>query len=82
MGGSSACSGACVNAWPPFTVSGSITPPDGLTGTLATIQRDDGSSQVTYNGMPLYKFSGDRSPGDMKGQGITSFGGSWSIATP
>jgi predicted lipoprotein with Yx(FWY)xxD motif len=38
-----------------------------VTGTLATITRDDGSLQVTYNGLPLYFFSGDQAAGDAKG---------------
>ena len=38
-----------------------------MTGTLATITRDDGSLQVTYNGLPLYFFQGDKAPGDLNG---------------
>jgi predicted lipoprotein with Yx(FWY)xxD motif len=40
----------------------------GVSGTLATITRaDDGSLQVTYNGLPLYFFSGDKAAGDATG---------------
>jgi predicted lipoprotein with Yx(FWY)xxD motif len=34
---------------------------------------------VTYNGMPLYTFSGDSGPGQESGQGISSFGGTWYV---
>jgi predicted lipoprotein with Yx(FWY)xxD motif len=51
-------------------------------GVLATITRDDGSSQLTYNGMPLYRFARDTAPGQTTGQGITAFGGTWTVATP
>jgi len=38
-----------------------------VSGKLATIKRDDGSTQVTYNGLPLYFFSNDHAPGDSNG---------------
>jgi hypothetical protein len=39
----------------------------GVSGKLATITRDDGSLQVTYNGLPLYFFANDKAPGDANG---------------
>jgi predicted lipoprotein with Yx(FWY)xxD motif len=44
--------------------------------------RLDGTQQVSYNGKPLYHFVGDQKPEDIKGQGVISFGGTWSLATP
>jgi predicted lipoprotein with Yx(FWY)xxD motif len=67
--GKSACVAACATKWPPLAVSAG-TPPvagAGVSGTLATITRDDGTLQVTYKGLPLYHFSGDAAPGDTKG---------------
>jgi predicted lipoprotein with Yx(FWY)xxD motif len=80
--GASACNGPCATPWPPSITTGTPTGPDGLMGTLATITRQDGSMQVTYNGMPLYTFARDTSPGQTNGQGVTAFGGTWSVATP
>jgi predicted lipoprotein with Yx(FWY)xxD motif len=67
--GKSACSGGCLTKWPALTVPAGGTPTagSGVTGKLATITRDDGTLQVTYNGLPLYFFQGDKAPGDANG---------------
>ncbi len=77
-GSKSACSGACASAWPPLRDSGKPTVGSGLNAALAgTTPRSDGMPQVTYNGHPLYLFSGDQKAGDTNGQGSTAFGGGW-----
>jgi len=79
--GTSNCSSACLQNWPALTVaSGNPTAGSGVTGTLGAITRSDGTTQVTLNGMPLYTFVGDTKPGDTNGQGITAFGGLWTVA--
>ena len=68
--GSCACTGGCLTKWPALTVPAGSTPAGGsdITGKLGTITRaDDGSAQVTYNGLPLYFYSGDKAPGDSNG---------------
>ena len=68
--GTSACMGGCLETWPALTVAAGETPVagDGVTGTLGTITRtDDGTIQVTYNGLPLYFFKNDKAPGDLNG---------------
>ena len=79
--GKSACNGTCAATWPPFEVAAGSTPTagSGVTGAIATITRDDGSTQVTYKGAPLYYFKGDSAAGDTKGQGI---GGIWFVVAP
>src|SRR5436309_529111 len=67
------CTGACLTTWPPLTATGAVTLPAGVTGTLATMKRDDGATQVTYNDMPLYYFANDKAAGDTKGQGVGGF---------
>jgi predicted lipoprotein with Yx(FWY)xxD motif len=77
--GTSACTGGCLNAWPAATADGEPTGPDELTGELGTITRDDGATQVTYKGLPLYRFANDAAPGDTNGDGV---GGVWDVAVP
>ena len=50
---------------------------DGVTGTFATVKRDDGTTQVTYAGAPIYYFAKDTKAGDVTGQGV---GGVWFVA--
>lgn len=77
---SSTCSGQCATVWPPLLVdAGGQVTPLGTTG-LAVISRPDGTAQVSWNGHPLYYFSGDSAPGQTNGEGISSFGGTWHAA--
>jgi predicted lipoprotein with Yx(FWY)xxD motif len=79
--GKSSCSGACATAWPPATTS-NATPasPSGLSGSLTTIKRDDGTLELTLDGRPLYRYAGDSAAGQTNGDGINGFGGLWHAA--
>jgi predicted lipoprotein with Yx(FWY)xxD motif len=79
--GTSTCTDSCAATWPPFTLDAgvSVEPGAGVTGTLGTLKRADGSMQVTYDNLPVYYFSGDSAADDAKGQGI---GGVWYVVTP
>lgn len=72
-------SSACVGVWHPLTASSSGAP-SGEVGSLGTVKRPDGTTQVTYKGLPLYTFTSDRQPGEAKGQGIKDVG-TWSVLT-
>jgi predicted lipoprotein with Yx(FWY)xxD motif len=78
--GVSNCTGTCAQNWPPLTVTAGQQPIAGtdVTGQLGVITRADGTTQVTYNGMPLYRFIGDKQPGDANGQGLLN--GAWTVA--
>jgi predicted lipoprotein with Yx(FWY)xxD motif len=73
------CNGSCATYWPP--VKGPVTAEAGLTGTLGTITRSDGSKQATYNGHPLYTYISDSAPGQAKGNGLNLSGGVWHDVT-
>jgi predicted lipoprotein with Yx(FWY)xxD motif len=82
-GDKSACSGACAGAWPPVTASGTVTAAGSAKASdLGTITRSDGTKQVTYDGHPLYFFTGDSGSGMATGQGSDSFGAKWWLVTP
>lgn len=81
-GTTSTCTGECAANWPPVTTSGSASATMGATSSmLGTTTRDDGSTQVTYNGHPLYLYVGDTSSGTASGEGINAFGGLWYAVT-
>ena len=83
QGTTSECTGACAGAWPPLQAKGKPTVGAGATASLAgTTQRSDGERQVTYNGHPLYLFSGDTQAGDTTGEGLTAFGAAWYALSP
>jgi predicted lipoprotein with Yx(FWY)xxD motif len=82
-GTKSTCNGACAQAWPPVTVSGKPAAGAGANASLVgTTKRSDGKTQVTYHGHPLYRFQGDQTRGDTKGQGVVAFGGAWFVVSP
>lgn len=67
--GDSTCYDDCAAAWPAFVEEGSAG--EGVDASLlGTTTRTDGAVQVTYNGWPLYYFSGDVAPGDTNGQAL------------
>jgi predicted lipoprotein with Yx(FWY)xxD motif len=78
----SACTGDCLNDWPPVLVTGAAPKIMGVTGTLGTISAWGGKKQLTIDGHPLYTFSGDQAAGDVNGQGISEFGGLWWAVGP
>lgn len=79
--GTSTCVDECAQNWPPFTLAEgeTTTAGAGVTGELGTLQRPDGSTQVSINGLPLYYFAGDTAAGDTNGQGINDV---WFLASP
>ena len=77
------CNGACAGAWPPVTTTGTATASGGANASdIGTITRSDGTKQVTYDGHPLYYFSGDSGPGTASGQGSDGFGAKWWLVAP
>lgn len=66
------CTGSCNSIWKPLTVPAGTEPVGPV--HLGTIVRPDGRTQVTFRGLPLYRFTGDTKPGDVSGEGIRDVG--------
>jgi predicted lipoprotein with Yx(FWY)xxD motif len=77
------CKGGCASVWPPATTSGKPTAKGGVDASkLGTLKRDDGTTQVTYAGHPLYAYEDDKKSGDAKGNGVKEFGAEWYALEP
>jgi predicted lipoprotein with Yx(FWY)xxD motif len=79
----STCSGACANAWPPVLTDGPAKAEGSAkSADLGTTKRSDGTTQVTYQGHPLYYYAEDQKAGQTGGQGSKAFGASWWLVSP
>jgi predicted lipoprotein with Yx(FWY)xxD motif len=77
-GTKSMCNGACAEAWPPLLTEGEPSVGNGAKESLlGTTTRDDGTTQVTYAGHPIYTFVGDKKPGEATGNDVDAFGAEW-----
>jgi len=78
----SECYGACAAAWPPVLTEGQPQAGAGAKAELlGTTPRDDGSTQVTYNGHPLYYYVDDPK-GEVLCHDVEEFGGLWLVVDP
>jgi predicted lipoprotein with Yx(FWY)xxD motif len=81
--GKSNCSGACAEEWPPVTTQGAPKAGSGVSASMiSTVKRDDGSTQVVFDGHPLYLYAGDAMPGDVNGNEVVEFGAEWYALHP
>ena len=78
----STCTGACATAWPPASAASMASGGGAAMLQLGSITRTDGTTQLTWNGRPLYRFAGDQAPGQVNGNNSTAFGGTWAVVNP
>ncbi len=72
------CNGSCAKAWPPVTTKGQPQAGSGVSASkLTTLKRDDGSTQVVFDGHPLYTYVKDEDTEDAYGNGLDQFGAEW-----
>lgn len=79
------CTGSCTSFWFPVAAGSASMSGSGLPGKLGTVHRPGGTTQLTYNGRPLYTFRLDTAPGQAHGNNYTdSFNGTsftWQAVT-
>ena len=77
----SVCNDQCAERWPPLLVDSAdqLTTEPAIPGDFGTTTRDDGTLEVTYNGMPLYYWQKDNAPGDTTGNRV---GNVWWVVPP
>lgn len=74
------CNGECAEIWPPALTNDGQPSVDGVDESLVgTVTRADGTKQLTLKGWPLYRYIGDKKPGQWKGQNVS---GKWFVITP
>jgi predicted lipoprotein with Yx(FWY)xxD motif len=73
----------CVFQWPPLLVSNATQVGPGVTRSfVGTLKRPDGSTQLSYNGHPLYLYIRDTKAGEVTGQAVDQGGGLWYVLSP
>jgi len=82
--GHSSCSTQCLEFWPlvPAPAGTGVTAVPGISAALSTAKATSGASMLTAGGWPLYTFVKDKAPGDVTGQGVKTFGGTWYAVSP
>lgn len=72
------CDASCQHYWPPTTPGHA----KGLMAAVASTSLPGGGSTDTVGGIPVYTYSGDHAPGDVNGEGVAEFGGTWYAVSP
>jgi predicted lipoprotein with Yx(FWY)xxD motif len=77
-------SAACLATWPPLEISKGqkVGIGTGVKGKVATVARSSTVLQVTFNGWPVYTYSGDSGKAQTHGEGLNEFGGLWYMLRP
>jgi predicted lipoprotein with Yx(FWY)xxD motif len=73
----STCSASCLSAWP------AVAPAHSKLGIpVGSTKTPDGTATATVAGQPVYTFTADHGPGDVAGEGLKAFGGTWYAVSP
>jgi predicted lipoprotein with Yx(FWY)xxD motif len=79
------CTGACAGTWPPLVLppGAALAAGPGVKAAFLGSDTDPaGGRVVTYDGWPLYTYTGDVQPGQAAGQAIDLNGGAWYVIRP
>ncbi|MDG4802104.1 hypothetical protein [Micromonospora sp. WMMD980] len=73
------CVDKCAEVWPPALTDGNPQLQGVSDDKVGTVTRQDGTRQITIGDWPVYRYVGDKKPGQWKGQGV---GGTWFVVDP
>ncbi len=76
------CKTKCAAIWPPLLSAGKPRAAKGVDAKMVGTVKRGSSLQVTYHGHPLYRFTGDTAAGQVNGEEIRNFGGTWYLLGP
>jgi predicted lipoprotein with Yx(FWY)xxD motif len=76
------CNGSCASYWKPLLGTAAAVSGTSLPHGFGTVKRADGQMQITYDGHPLYTYTGDTASGQVNGNGLNASGGMWWAITP
>ena len=68
------CDAGCQQYWPPVSAAGGGP---GLSAHVGSAALPGGGTTATVAGHPVYTYVGDHKPGDVTGEGVATFGGTW-----
>ncbi|HVQ17429.1 MAG TPA: hypothetical protein VMT27_00175 [Actinomycetes bacterium] len=77
------CSAACLTYWPPVPApaSGQPSSPQ-ISAKVGETNTTTGLKMLTVGGWPVYTYVSDQAAGDVTGEGIATFGGTWYAISP
>jgi len=74
----STCSSSCLQFWPAVTPGSHA----GFTARVGSTATPSGPMTATVAGHPVYTFAEDHAAGDVNGEGLQEFGGTWYAVSP
>jgi predicted lipoprotein with Yx(FWY)xxD motif len=78
----STCSAECLAEWPAVPALGGKATPASLTAHVGSAATSSGKQMATVGDRPVYTFSQDKAAGDVNGEGLKDFGGTWYAVSP
>ena len=74
------CNGDCAKIWPPALTEDGAPALEGVDpDDVGTVTRADGTKQLTIGNWPVYRYAGDKKPGQWLGQNVAA---KWFVIKP
>ena len=80
--GKSLCPTSCLTLWPSVPALDAKPAPASITAQVGRTADALGHQMATVGGRPVYTYSQDQAAGDVNGEGLKDFGGTWWAVSP